>query len=109
MKQYLGPDPVLAQVTGEVFNVQEINKDNQVEADEIVGGVLSAPPFLVRFMLEAVKRESRNGFFFAISFIILLFFCSPPRSLFGLLIMGLPFWPLRRTLPPEVPCQRTHF
>ena len=44
MKQYLGPDPVLAQVTEEIFNVREIKKDNQVEADEIVGGVPSLHP-----------------------------------------------------------------
>ena len=43
MEQYLGPDPVLAQVTEEIFNVREIKKDNQVEADEIVGGVPSPP------------------------------------------------------------------
>ena len=44
VKQYLGPDPLLAQVTEEIFNVREINRDNQVEADEIVGGVPSPPP-----------------------------------------------------------------
>jgi len=42
VKQYLGPDPVPAQVTEEIFNVLDMNGDNQVEADEIVEGELGA-------------------------------------------------------------------
>ena len=33
VKQYLGPDSVLAQVTEEISNVREIKKAKQVEAD----------------------------------------------------------------------------
>ena len=43
MKQYLGPDPVPAQVTEKIFNVLDMNGDNQVEADEIVEEVPSLP------------------------------------------------------------------
>ena len=43
MKQYLGPDPVPAQVTEKIFNVLDMNGDNQVEPDEIVKGVPSLP------------------------------------------------------------------
>merc|ERR550534_1329103 len=42
VKQSLGPDPVLAQVTEKIFNVLDMNGDNQVEADEIVEEELGA-------------------------------------------------------------------
>ena len=56
VKEYLGPDFVLSQVTEEIFNVREINRDNQVEVGEIVGGVPSPPPrfFCGFLMLETV-------------------------------------------------------
>ena len=56
MEQYFGPDPVLAQVTEEIPNVRDTNRDNQVEAGEIVGGAPSPPPpsFYGLFMLETV-------------------------------------------------------
>ena len=43
MKQYLGPDPVPVQVAEYIFNVLDTNRDNQLEADEIVEGVPSLP------------------------------------------------------------------
>jgi len=38
VKQYLGPDPVPVQVAEYIFNVVDTNRDNQLEADEIVEG-----------------------------------------------------------------------
>jgi len=43
VKQYLGPDPVPVQVAEYIFNVLDMNRDNQLEADEIVEGVPSLP------------------------------------------------------------------
>ena len=72
VKQYLGSDAVLAQVTEEISNVRDNNRGNQVEADEIVGGVPSPHPVSssvyardskkngVRKMRNEIKRKLRG-------------------------------------------------
>ena len=111
MKQYLGPDPVPVQVAEYIFNVLDTNRDNQLEADEIVEGVPSLP--LLSSTVHArdgIKRIAKWFLFCHFLNNIVLLPLPVPFLALASSIWASQFGPPpRRTPPSKIPFQRLFF